>query len=579
MGQPSIGLGGLSSSTRFGGPIGFSSGPIGFSSRPIGFSSNPSGFLDSNSIFGARAKRQAAFGGRECVGQPTQVVTCNLRPCPVDCQVSDYECGECSAACGEGTKTCRRTVTVQPQHGGRQCPQLERTESCNSDPDGGVEFFDMTGNGNNALDDQCEAVCPEGRTCEMINVDFGVVDREKNLKIFCTTCREKFRERNTAFYEGDGLEQLILTTRQGEGYRSLHATFSMPGNGTYSIENCGPERHVFIDHTGWDKVEEPAYDYSNVLEDEELGPELRAKLDRGKEDRNTNATVSIIFYYTDMFEAETPDIEGHIDDLVETTNVAFLNSDMPVRVEMHCMLKVPYPEDPSKTSKERLDEWFASQGNDDERLRQSADFAILIMSTKDETDPSRDPIGGEVSKVAPVRNSEEGKFAGGWIAKNYKKAFIHEMGHIFGGRHDKRSLQQSRSAIREDQFEFGFFLRDGQNKSALFAAGGGSQDGGIGAGNYTIMATGDAGDEGDGRTFYFSTPVDIRGRGRNVFGDDDDDNRRKLIEERFLLSENGDESIKQCGFPKDKSILLYPTYLVTRFIPAFFQDEEVISAV
>ena len=42
---------------------------------------------------------------------------------------------------------------------------------------------------------------------------------------------------------------------------------------------------------------------------------------------------------------------------------------------------------------------------------------------------------------------------------------------------------------------------------------------------------------------------------------------------RFALASNGDESIppEQCGvYQRDKSILLYPTQLVTRFFPALF---------
>ena len=50
--------------------------------------------------------------------------------------------------------------------------------------------------------------------------------------------------------------------------------------------------------------------------------------------------------------------------------------------------------------------------------------------------------------------------------------------------------------------------------------------------NYTIMAAGDAQDDGDGRILYFSTPIDT-GRGRGVFGTDRDDNRRKHIETRY----------------------------------------------
>ena len=52
--------------------------------------------------------------------------------------------------------------------------------------------------------------------------------------------------------------------------------------------------------------------------------------------------------------------------------------------------------------------------------------------------------------------------------------------------------------------------------------------------NYTIMAAGDAQDDGDGRILYFSTPIDT-GRGRGVFGTDQDDNRRKHIETRYII--------------------------------------------
>merc|ERR1740129_326258 len=51
----------------------------------------------------------------------------------VDCQVSEWRSQECSASCGGGTRTLVRSVLVQPQHGGTECPPLEATESCNED--------------------------------------------------------------------------------------------------------------------------------------------------------------------------------------------------------------------------------------------------------------------------------------------------------------------------------------------------------------------------------------------------------------------------------------------------------------
>ena len=79
-----------------------------------------------------------------------------------------------------------------------------------------------------------------------------------------------------------------------------------------------------------------------------------AMIEKGREDETTNATISVIFYYTDLFEEETPDIKGHIDAIIENANFAYMNSKMPVQLEFFCMLKVPFAENREQTSKERL---------------------------------------------------------------------------------------------------------------------------------------------------------------------------------------------------------------------------------
>ena len=69
---------------------------------------------------------------------------------------------------------------------------------------------------------------------------------------------------------------------------------------------------------------------------------------------------------------------------------------------------------------------FFSGGNE-ERLLQTADFALLLTNTRD-----ADGIGGEVDGVDPLRNP--GTFRCGWLAKNKKGAFTHELGHLLGAR-------------------------------------------------------------------------------------------------------------------------------------------------
>ena len=52
----------------------------------------------------------------------------------VDCKVGDWKpWGECSTTCNNGTKTRARAVVEEPENGGVMCPDLEETETCNTD--------------------------------------------------------------------------------------------------------------------------------------------------------------------------------------------------------------------------------------------------------------------------------------------------------------------------------------------------------------------------------------------------------------------------------------------------------------
>ena len=66
-------------------------------------------------------------------------------------------------------------------------------------------------------------------------------------------------------------------------------------------------------------------------------------------------------------------------------------------------------------------------------LLQSADVAVLLTE-------GRDPfgIGGQVDGIDPLRNRKypSSVWPCAWMAKNYKGAFIHELGHILGARYD-----------------------------------------------------------------------------------------------------------------------------------------------
>ena len=93
--------------------------------------------------------------------------------------------------------------------------------------------------------------------------------------------------------QGDDLASIVLTRNTDLGYPSLHGTFNMPGNGTFSIENCGEDCHVFVEHTQ-DKVTHPEYDESGVLDDDQLDQEVGYISDY-------DITCTVICGYSDTF--------------------------------------------------------------------------------------------------------------------------------------------------------------------------------------------------------------------------------------------------------------------------------------
>uniref|UniRef100_F6T9P3 Spondin-like TSP1 domain-containing protein n=2 Tax=Ciona intestinalis TaxID=7719 RepID=F6T9P3_CIOIN len=74
----------------------------------------------------------AQHGGQACPAL-SDTQSCNNNNCPINCQVSQWTTfGLCSASCGGGTKTRTRTVTTPEQYGGKKCPALDDTQSCNN---------------------------------------------------------------------------------------------------------------------------------------------------------------------------------------------------------------------------------------------------------------------------------------------------------------------------------------------------------------------------------------------------------------------------------------------------------------
>ncbi|MBU38166.1 MAG: hypothetical protein CMA59_01430, partial [Euryarchaeota archaeon] len=76
------------------------------------------------------------YGGAACEGKSLESEDCEVEPCPVDCEITEWGVvADCDASCGGGGRLERREITVNSDHGGEACPSdLERTVPCNEDP-------------------------------------------------------------------------------------------------------------------------------------------------------------------------------------------------------------------------------------------------------------------------------------------------------------------------------------------------------------------------------------------------------------------------------------------------------------
>lgn len=75
----------------------------------------------------------ASAGGRSCPGL-RETVKCSTHSCPVNCMATPIKWSTCSAQCGGGKMTGRRTITTMPMYGGLDCEhgvQVDFSKACN----------------------------------------------------------------------------------------------------------------------------------------------------------------------------------------------------------------------------------------------------------------------------------------------------------------------------------------------------------------------------------------------------------------------------------------------------------------
>lgn len=71
---------------------------------------------------------------------------------------------------------------------------------------------------------------------------------------------------------------------------------------------------------------------------------FRSQTRRGRSDTTTPVTDTVSFYYTDDFAAVTTDPEAEINQLVANANAGYMNSKLPIKLEVFCIKEIQFME-------------------------------------------------------------------------------------------------------------------------------------------------------------------------------------------------------------------------------------------
>jgi len=358
---------------------------------------------------------------------------------------------------------------------------------------------------------------PSVESCQQFIIDTSFLGQDElmlKLKQTIELVRPVEGSEYDYHYENDNIE-MALDYHPEDG--SLYGYINEYGT-KYAIDSCGNKKYVLKKYDD-DDDDDDDDDY----DDDDSGKEKESScIDEYMvdDDNDTIATYSIKVYYTPEVEAAKLNIEQYIKYLIDYTNMGYKNSNVPIRVKLHCIELAKIEEEPMVDGVFILKR-FAKLKNTLEALRGSADAAALLVTrglpegqcglARYDTICDRDKDNISITVLDCCARGDGGTFA-------------HEIGHNFGLCHDRDALLGLSCNTVDGN---GYLFRNGDME-----------------GYYTIMAY-----SRDGyRKFdnYYSNPDIIHPKtgtptGRRNYAN----SARVLRARRFAMAAVGDES-QQC---------------------------------
>lgn len=158
---------------------------------------------------------------------------------------------------------------------------------------------------------------------------------------------------------GDGVEA-VFNYNEVTSNMFGHITTS---KGQFAIEKC-QEDHV------WKEFHLLPQDYNDEVS---LKNKPLLKRIRSGFDNTTIVNISMMFYYTDSFASVTPNIMDFFHHIIAKTNQGFINSKIPLRVQLHCIERATIDDSTEGSILRRF-----SRMKTIEDLRNTADGATLF---------------------------------------------------------------------------------------------------------------------------------------------------------------------------------------------------------
>ena len=156
---------------------------------------------------------------------------------------------------------------------------------------------------------------------------------------------------------------------------------------------------------------------------------------KGREDKTTIVTFSVKVYYTPEVKQQVKNLPTMVDNVIAKTNQGYKNSQIPVRVKLHCLEQTKESE--AQGMNTLLD--FAFSKRDGSKLRGSADAAALLIMEHPEGSCGVGFMPGSL-KPTEIANWD---FPDSMISLSVARCatatpvFGHEISHNFGNDHDK----------------------------------------------------------------------------------------------------------------------------------------------